>query len=67
METTGDKNIFLFVRDRLDGELKPGVLKAADDVPRITIQELKAKMDSGEKIVILDVRSGEDYKAARLK
>jgi hypothetical protein len=40
---------------------------AADDFPRMTIQELKAKMDRGEKIVILDVRSGADYTSSKVK
>lgn len=40
---------------------------AADNVPRISIQELKAKMDSGEKIIILDVRSGGDYQSSKVK
>lgn len=29
----------------------------ADDVQRITVQELKAKMDKGESVVVLDVRT----------
>jgi len=33
----------------------------ADNVPRMTVEELKAKMDGGEDIVILDVRTGRDY------
>jgi len=45
----------------------PTVCHAADDIPRITIQELKAKMDRAEDITILDVRSGEDYQASQYK
>ena len=39
--------------------------RAADNVPRTSIQELKAKMDRGEPIVIVDVRTGEDYASSR--
>jgi len=35
--------------------------RAADSIPRMTIQELKEKMDRGDRIVILDVRSAQDY------
>jgi hypothetical protein len=35
----------------------PVVFSAADNVPRITVQELKAKMDKGEDVVIIDVRA----------
>jgi hypothetical protein len=45
----------------------PAVSRAADNVPRITIQELKEKMDRGEQIVILDVRTGNDYASSKLK
>ncbi len=31
------------------------------DVPRITVEELKGRLDKGEKIVILDVRSRGSY------
>jgi hypothetical protein len=33
---------------------------STDNTPRITVQELKAKQDRGEDIVILDVRTGRD-------
>jgi len=39
----------------------------ADDVPRITVQELKAKMDKGEDLVIIDVRTGDDYERSKIK
>ena len=45
----------------------PVIAQAADDVPRIMIQELKVKMDQAEDIVILDVRSGEDYASSKIK
>ncbi len=39
----------------------------ADGIPRMTIQELKGKMDSGDRIVILDVRTAEDYSTSPYK
>lgn len=45
----------------------PVVLTASDNIPRITIQELKDKMNRSEQIVILDVRSGEDYASSKVK
>lgn len=36
-------------------------------VPRITVEELKAKIESGEGIVILDVRSGGSYRSSKVK
>ena len=38
-----------------------------DSIPRMTIQELKGKMDSGDRIVILDVRTAEDYSTSPYK
>jgi len=40
---------------------------ATDDVPRITVQELKAKIDKGEDIVILDVRAGREYSESKIR
>jgi hypothetical protein len=45
----------------------PHVLFAADDLPKISIQELKSKMDDGEDILIIDVRSGEDYATSKVR
>ena len=45
----------------------PAVFSAADNVPRITVQELKAKMDKGEDLVIVDVRTGDDYERSKIK
>jgi hypothetical protein len=45
----------------------PAVLAASDKIPRISIQDLKAKMDTSEQMVILDVRSGEDYASSMYK
>ncbi len=43
------------------------VFSAADNVPRITAQELKAKMDKGENILIIDTRTGNEYEGSRIK
>lgn len=41
---------------------------AADDgVPRIAKEALKAKIEKGEQIVILDVRTGMSYKGSDVK
>lgn len=45
----------------------PAASLAEDSIPRITIQELKEKMDRAEPIVILDVRSGDDYARSQVK
>jgi hypothetical protein len=39
----------------------PVIAASVDNVQRMTVQELKAKMDRGEDIVILDVRVGREY------
>jgi len=38
-----------------------------DNVPRITAQDLKAKLDKGEDVVIIDSREGKDYGRSKLK
>ena len=45
----------------------PAVFSQADGVPRITVQELKAKMDKGDDLVVVDVRTGQDYADSRIK
>lgn len=40
---------------------------AIESIPRITAEELKAGLDKGEEIVILDVRSEESYKSSDLR
>jgi hypothetical protein len=47
--------------------IAPTVFSAADNVPRITVQELKAKMDKGDDLVIVDVRTGDDYERSKIK
>ena len=43
------------------------VLSATDVVPRITAQELKAKMDRGEDILVIDSRTGNEYEGSKIK
>ena len=45
----------------------PLAFSATDAVPRITVQELKAKMDKGEDVVIIDVRAGREYEDSKIK
>lgn len=39
-----------------------GILQSEDDVPRISVQDSKAALDSGQAVIV-DVRSVEAYKA----
>lgn len=48
-----------FIASLLPGEALAA--RTGDSIPRMTIQELKDKMDRGDRIVILDVRTAEDY------
>ena len=41
-------------------------MSAADDVPLITKEELKAQLDSSN-VMILDVRKGKDWKSSEFK
>jgi rhodanese-related sulfurtransferase len=43
------------------------VFPGSDEAPRITVQELKSKMDKGEEIVIIDVRTGLEYDRSKSK
>lgn len=45
----------------------PLVFSETDSVPRITVQELKAKMDNRKNVVIIDVRTGQEYKSSKIK
>jgi hypothetical protein len=38
-----------------------------EDVRKITAHELKAKLDKGEKVIILDMRVGGSYTESRLR
>jgi len=45
----------------------PAVFSAEDNIPRITVQELKAKMEKGEDLLVIDVRTGNDYERSKIK
>src|SRR3989304_8351949 len=46
----------------------PIIAHAADaNVPRITKEELKVKMDKGEDVLVLDVRTGGSYTGSNVK
>lgn len=42
------------------------VPSSAQDVPRITPQELKSLLDAGEKVVVVDARSLASYEAGHI-
>jgi len=42
-------------------------LAAEDGVNRMSVRELKAKMDKEEDIVVVDVRSGNDYERSKIR
>ncbi|OPY92199.1 MAG: Rhodanese-like domain protein [Syntrophaceae bacterium PtaU1.Bin231] len=54
--------LFLFLAQTNAAAFRP-----APDVPRISIEQLKAKMDAGENIVIIDMRSDRDYQESNEK
>ncbi len=45
----------------------PAYALGMDDVPRITPEELKTRIDKGEKIVILDARSVISYARSKVR
>lgn len=45
----------------------PFITAADDSVPRITKEALKAKIEKGEDIIILDVRTGMSYNDSSIK
>ena len=57
-------SMFLALLNQL---IVPVALSATDAVPIITVQELKAKMDKGEDVVIIDVRAGREYEDSKIK
>jgi hypothetical protein len=62
------KGLFLSLLFGVLNQLIVSVVLSADDVvPRITVQELKAKMDKGEDIVIVDVRAGREYADSKIR
>jgi len=60
------KKLFAFVT--VLGLLLPNFALAADDgVPRITKEELRAKMVKGENVIVLDVRVKGSYEGSKVK
>lgn len=45
----------------------PSFAAGPADVPRITVDELRGRLDKGENIVIVDVRSRNSYNASKVK
>jgi outer membrane lipoprotein SlyB len=53
-----------------DGNLTPALVNAsmtAEQMPRISATDLKTRLDSGESIVIVDVRAPSSFLAERVK
>lgn len=48
-------------------EMKAKTGEMKDVVPKITAQELKAKMDRGEDILVIDSRTGNEYEGSKIK
>ncbi len=59
--------IFLLPFLLLNHPVEAAAFSANDSVPRITVQELKAKLDRGEGVVIIDTRTGRDYTDSKIK
>ena len=56
--------LFLFLLNQLAAAAP---FSANDSVPRMTVLELKAKLDKGEDVVIIDNRTGRDYTDSKIK
>ncbi len=39
----------------------PSMALDADDVPRISVEELKKKLDGGDRVLVIDMRVGRSY------
>jgi sulfur-carrier protein adenylyltransferase/sulfurtransferase len=48
------------------GILQADVQATADEVPEITVQELKERLDNGERLSVLDVREPHEYEVANI-
>jgi len=44
----------------------PDVPETLEEVPRVTAEALKARLDAGEAILVVDVRSAEAYRAEHI-
>lgn len=49
------------IRQLWEPSTPPSVPDSGSDVPRISLEQLKEKLDAGADIVIVDVRSKEDF------
>lgn len=69
MRTRWISKAVFFLLPLLTVVLFPPAAFSTDDssVPRITVQEVKAKLDKGEDVVILDMRTGSDYSRSKYK
>jgi molybdopterin/thiamine biosynthesis adenylyltransferase/rhodanese-related sulfurtransferase len=54
------------ITEPIDYEQFCGSARASTEVPSITVQELKRKMDAREKFLLLDVREPFEYEIARI-
>jgi hypothetical protein len=49
------------IRQLWEPSTSPSVPDSGSDVPRVSLEQLKEKLDAGADIVIVDVRSKEDF------
>lgn len=54
------------IRELWEPSAPPAVADQGFDVPRINLEQLKGKLDAGADIVIVDVRSKEDFDAGHI-
>ncbi len=56
-------------KDASTGETKTAAADSTAEIPpgRTTVEQLKRKLDAGEKVIILDVRSDADYRGSLVK
>ena len=54
------------IRQLWEPSTPPGVPDSGSAVPRISLEQLKEKLDAGVDIVIVDVRSKEDFDEGRI-
>jgi hypothetical protein len=52
---------FVFLGVFLGLLISQAIALGPEDVPKITVHELKEKLDEGEKVIILDMRVGGSY------
>ena len=49
-----------------DDPMSSGQPSTIEEVPRITVEALRAKIDNGDKVMIVDVRSEAEYDEAHI-